>query len=74
MVNAYAAPRVVSWSKSREVVDSEWVIALAIAGVVAAILAIAVSVVLAVCAFCGTLGSVSACLWTMETWLWGWWC
>ena len=74
MINGYTSPYVVSWSKRQEVVDSEWVIALAVAGVVAAILAIAVSVVLAVCAFCGTLGSISACLWTMTTWLWGWWC
>ena len=74
MVDVYTSPHVVSWSKRQEVVDSEWVIALAIAGVVAAILGIAVAIVLSVCAFCGTLGSISACLWTMTTWSWGWWC
>ena len=74
MVDVYRAPTVLSWSKGRDVVDSEWVIGLAVAGVVAAILAIAVSVVIAVCAFCGTLGSVSRCLSTMWSWLQGGWC
>jgi uncharacterized membrane protein len=74
MVDVYRAPRVVSRSNGRDVVDSEWVIALGIAALVAAVLAIEVGVVLAVCNFCGTLGSYRACLWTMITWSWGYWC
>jgi H+/Cl- antiporter ClcA len=74
MVNVYSAPRLVSRSKGRDVVDSEWVIVLGIAALVAAALGIAVAIVLSVCNFCGTLGSYTACYWTMVTWLWGYWC
>ena len=74
MVEVYKAPLVVSWSKGRDVVDSEWVIGLAVAGVVAAALGIAVAIVLAVCNFCGTLGSYWACYYTMISWLRGYWC
>lgn len=74
MVDVYRAPLVVSRSKGRDVVDSEWVIALGIAGLVAALLAIDVAIVLAVCNFCGTLGSYRACVWTMITWEMGYWC
>ena len=74
MVNVYRAPRVVSWSKGREVVDSEWIIVLGVAALVAAILGIAAGVVVAVCNFCGTLGSYSACYSTMIHWLRGGWC
>ena len=74
MVDAYRAPRVVSWSKGREVVDSEWVIVLGVAALVAAVLGIAVMVVVSVCQFCGTLGSYSACYGTMISWLRGYWC
>jgi hypothetical protein len=74
MVGVYSAPLVLSRSRGRDVVDSEWVIALGIAALVAAVLGIAVAIVLAVCQFCGTLGSYSACYWTMVTWLWGYWC
>jgi uncharacterized membrane protein len=74
MGNVYAAPLVLSRSKGREVVDSEWVIVLGVAALVAAVLAIAVGVVVAVCNFCGTLGSYSACYSTMISWLRGGWC
>jgi len=74
MVNVYTAPLVLSRSKGREVVDSEWIIVLGVAALVAAVLAIAVGVVLAVCNFCGTLGSYWACLGTMISWLRGGWC
>jgi H+/Cl- antiporter ClcA len=74
MVDVYRAPRVVSWSKGREVVDSEWIIVLGVAALVAAVLGIAVMVVVSVCQFCGTLGSYSACYWTMISWLHGYWC
>ena len=74
MVGVYAAPRLVSRSKGRDVVDSEWIIILGIAALVAAVLGIGVMIVLSVCQFCGTLGSYSACYWTMVTWLWGYWC
>jgi uncharacterized membrane protein len=74
MVGAYTAPLIVSRSQGRDVVDSEWIIVLGIAALVAAVLGIAVAVVLAVCSFCGTLGSYSACYWTMLTWLWGYYC
>lgn len=74
MVNAYTAPLVVSRSQRREVVDSEWVIVLGVAALVAAVLGIAVMVVVSVCQFCGTLGSYSACYWTIVSWLHGGWC
>jgi hypothetical protein len=74
MVNAYAAPLMVSWSKGRDVVDSEWVIALGVAALVAAALGLALALVLSVCNFCGTLGSYWSCYWTMVTWLMGYWC
>lgn len=73
MVGAYTAPRLVSRSKGRDIVDSEWVIVLAIVGIVATLLGVAVAIVLSVCYFCGTLGSISACYWTMVSWLnWNW--
>ena len=68
-VGIYRAPEIQALP-GKESVDSEW----GVAGVVAAILGIAVSIVLAVCGFCGTLGSVSACYNTMTTWLQGAWC
>jgi hypothetical protein len=74
MVAVYRAPLVVSSSKGPRAVDSEWPIVLAVAAVVAAILGIAVAVVLAVCTFCGTLGSINACYNTMLHWLRGGWC
>jgi H+/Cl- antiporter ClcA len=74
MVGVYSAPLVLSRSRGRDVVDSEWVIVLGVAALVAAVLGIAVMVVVSVCQFCGTLGSYSACYWTMVTWLWGYWC
>jgi hypothetical protein len=74
MVDAYTAPRVVSRSKGRDVVDSEWVIVLGIAALVAAALGLVLAVVLSVCNFCGTLGSYWSCYWTMVTWSWGYWC
>jgi H+/Cl- antiporter ClcA len=74
MVSVYSAPLIVSRSKGRDVVDSEWIIVLGIAALVAAVLGIAVMIVLSVCQFCGTLGSYSACYWTMLTWLWGYYC
>jgi energy-converting hydrogenase Eha subunit A len=74
MVGVYTAPRVVSRSKGREVVDSEWVIVLGVAAVVASLLGIAVAIVLSVCYFCGTLGSITACYWTMVSWLNFNWC
>jgi energy-converting hydrogenase Eha subunit A len=74
MVGVYSAPLLVARSKGRAVVDSEWVIALGVAALVAAVLGIAVMIVLSVCQFCGTLGSYSACYWTMLTWLWGYYC
>jgi hypothetical protein len=64
----------VSRSKGREVVDSEWIIVLGVAALVAAVLGIAVAIVLAVCNFCGTLGSYWACYNTMISWLRGGWC
>jgi hypothetical protein len=74
MIGVYTAPRLVSRSKGRDVVDSEWIIVLAVAGVVATLLGIAVAVVLSVCYFCGTLGSIWACYWTMISWLTFHWC
>ena len=74
MVDVYRAPRVVSQSKARDVVDSEWIIVLGVAALVAAVLGIAVMIVVSVCQFCGTLGSYSACYWTIVTWLRGYWC
>ena len=74
MVDAYRAPLIVSASKGPGAVDSEWPIVLGVAAVVAAILGIAVAVVLAVCNFCGTLGSINACYNTMIHWLGGGWC
>jgi H+/Cl- antiporter ClcA len=74
MVGVYSAPLVVSRSRGRDVVDSEWVIVLGVAALVAAVLGIAVMVVVSVCQFCGTLGSYSACYWTMISWLRGYWC
>ena len=70
MVNSYAAPKLVSPPASVAPVENE----IAIAALVAAILGIYVAIVLAVCNFCGTLGSLWACYWTMVTWSWGWWC
>ena len=70
MVNAYAAPRLVSLPSSPAAVENEW----AIAAFVAAILGIALAVVLAVCAFCGTLGSWWSCYHTMVSWIQGYWC
>ena len=74
MVKVYSAPLVVSRSKGREVVDSEWIIVLGVAALVAAALGLALAVVLAVCNFCGTLGSITACYWTMVSWLNFYWC
>jgi uncharacterized membrane protein len=74
MVGVYAAPRLVSRSKGRDVVDSEWLVVLAVAGVVATLLGIAVGTVVSVCYFCGTLGSITACYWTIVSWLHLHWC
>ena len=74
MVSVYSAPLVVSRSQGLDVVESEWVIVLGVAALVAAVLGIAVAVVLSVCAFCGTLGSYWSCYWTMVTWLEGYYC
>ena len=74
MVDVYRAPLIVSSSKGPGAVDSEWPIVLGVAAIVAALLGIAVGVVVSVCAFCGTLGSVGACYNTMTSWLQGYWC
>jgi hypothetical protein len=70
MVCAYEAPRFVSLPTASRDVDNEW----AIAAFVAALLGIAIAIVLAVCAFCGTLGSWWSCYWTMVSWIQGYWC
>lgn len=70
MVHAYAAPRLMSVPEAPVAVENEW----AIAAFVAALLAIAVAIVLAVCAFCGSLGSWWDCYWTMVSWIQGNWC
>lgn len=49
MVAYYVAPRIVSVPDDRESFDSEW----AIAAAVAAILALPIGIVLAICAICG---------------------
>ena len=68
-MHVYAEPRLLSISRP-SAVENQW----AVAAVVAAILGIAVAIVLAVCAFCGTLGSWWSCLNTMWHWLGGGWC
>ena len=66
MVNAYAAPRLMSLPAVPASVGNE----IAIAALVAAILGLALMLVLAVCNFCGTLGSWWTCYWTMVHWIW----
>jgi len=70
MVNAYAAPRLVSLPAAPAAVDNEWGVAV----IVAILLGIAAAVVYAVCWYCGTLYSWQACFWTIYWWIQGYWC
>ncbi len=70
MVNAYAAPRLVSLPAPSEAVENEWGVAV----IVAILLGIAAATVYAICWYCGTLYSWQACFWTIYWWLLGYWC